>query len=75
MTVAFILINADLGEEKEVIEEMKKISGVVECHFVYGVYDLLAKFEAANREGINETMRKIRGLRRVKSTLTMIVTE
>ncbi|MCP8304928.1 MAG: Lrp/AsnC ligand binding domain-containing protein [archaeon] len=76
MPVAFVLINADLGTERELLKELGKIENVEEAHFVYGVYDIIAKISADSMEKVKETVaRKIRRLDKVRSTLTMIVIE
>ncbi len=74
MTIAYVLINCDLGYEEQIIEELKHISDVKEVHGPFGAYDFLAKVESANVETLRETiMWKIRKMGRVKSTLTLMV--
>ncbi|MCP8305234.1 MAG: Lrp/AsnC ligand binding domain-containing protein [archaeon] len=76
MPVAFVLINADVGAEEEILKELGKIENVEEAHFVYGVYDIIAKISADSMEKVKETVTwKIRRLDKVRSTLTMIVIE
>ncbi len=74
--MAFVLINADLGAEEELVRELKSIEHVREVYVVYGVYDIVAKIEADTMEKVKETITwKIRRLEKVRSTLTMIVVE
>jgi DNA-binding Lrp family transcriptional regulator len=74
MSVAFVLINAEIGSENEILEGLSKVKNVIEAHMVYGVYDIVAKVEAENMEKLKETITwKIRRLDKVRSTLTMIV--
>jgi DNA-binding Lrp family transcriptional regulator len=76
MPMAFVLINADLGAEEELVRELKSIEHVKEVYVVYGVYDIVAKIEADTMEKVKETITwKIRRLEKVRSTLTMIVVE
>ncbi len=76
MPMAFVLINADLGAEEELVRELKSIQHVKEVYVVYGVYDIVAKIEADTMEKVKETITwKIRRLEKVRSTLTMIVVE
>jgi DNA-binding Lrp family transcriptional regulator len=76
MPMAFVLINADLGAEEQLVKELKSIENVKEVYVVYGVYDIVAKVEADAMEKVKETITwKIRRLDRVRSTLTMIVVE
>lgn len=72
--MAFVLINADLGAEEELVKELKNTENVKEVYVVYGVYDVIAKVEADTMEKVKETITwKIRRLDKVRSTLTMIV--
>ncbi len=74
MPTAYVLINADLGAEEELVKELKNIEHVSEVYVVYGVYDVVTKVEASQMEVVKETITwKIRRLEKVRSTLTMIV--
>ena len=74
--MAYVLINVDLGSEREVLEAVRKIESVKEAHVVQGVYDIVAKIEVETMDKLKETVTfKIRRLNKVKSTLTMIITE
>jgi DNA-binding Lrp family transcriptional regulator len=76
MPTAFVLINAELGKEEGILKELRSISHVTEAHFVYGVYDIIAKVEADSMEKLKEIVTfKIRRLTDVRSTLTMTVAE
>ena len=76
MATAYVLINCDLGYEEQIIEELKHISDVKEVHGTFGAYDILAKVESDQISTLRETiMWKIRKIRRVRSTLTLMVIE
>jgi DNA-binding Lrp family transcriptional regulator len=76
MPQAFVLMNAELGSEDSIVNELKKIEGVKEVYQVYGVYDIVAQVESNTMERVKETITwKLRKLNGVKSTLTMIVME
>jgi DNA-binding Lrp family transcriptional regulator len=76
MPLAFVLINAEIGSEDEVLGELRKLSNVKESYVVYGVYDIVAKVEADSMDKLKEIVTwKIRRLDKVRSTLTMIVVE
>lgn len=76
MPMAYVLINADLGAEEQLVKELKSIENVKEVYVVYGVYDIVAKIQADTMEKVKETITwKIRRLEKVRSTLTMIVVE
>ena len=76
MPQAFVLINVESGSEEEVVGQIKKIEGVEEAYFSYGVYDLITKVKADSMENLKDLVtRKIRTLNRVRSTLTLILME
>jgi len=76
MPMAFVLINAEIGSEEEVLKELKKVEGVVESFIVYGVYDVVAKIKADTMDKLKDTVTwHVRRLNKVRSTLTMIVVE
>jgi DNA-binding Lrp family transcriptional regulator len=76
MPMAFVLINADLGAEEELLKSLRNLEFVRSVYVVYGVYDIIAMVEADTMEKVKETITwKIRRLDRVRSTLTMIVVE
>ncbi|WP_455367733.1 Lrp/AsnC ligand binding domain-containing protein [[Eubacterium] cellulosolvens] len=76
MPSAFVLINAEIGSEDELLKELKKIPNVIEAHTVYGVYDIVVKVESDTMEKLKELVTwKVRRLDKVRSTLTMIVME
>jgi DNA-binding Lrp family transcriptional regulator len=42
---AFVLVNAELGAEKNLVQSLRSIEGVTEVQVVYGVYDIVVKVE------------------------------
>jgi len=76
MPKAFVLINVESGSEENILGEIKKIDGVEEAYYSYGVYDILIKVAADSMEKLRETVTgKVRTIGRVRSTLTLIMTE
>ena len=76
MPRAFVLINVESGAEQEVVNELKKIEGVEEAYFSYGVYDIITKIKADSMENLKDLVtRKVRTISRVRSTLTLIMME
>ena len=74
MSIAFVLINTDMGSEAGVGQEIQKIDEVKEVYGVYGVYDLVVRIEAETLQELKDAIsNKIRTLENVRSTLTMIV--
>ena len=76
MPEAFVLMNAELGSEESIVNELKKIDLVKHVYQVYGVYDIVALVEGESMDKVKESITwKLRKLNGVKSTLTMIVME
>jgi DNA-binding Lrp family transcriptional regulator len=74
--MAFVLINAEIGSEEEVLKELKKVESVIEAYVVYGVYDVVAKIRADTMDKLKDVVTwHVRRLNKVRSTLTMIVVE
>lgn len=76
MVTAFVFISTELGEEENLLKQIRSISNVKEVHIVYGVYDIVVKVEAENMDKLKEIVtRNIRSLSEVRSTITMTVAE
>ena len=75
MPTAFILINTDLGSEKEVLNEINKIDEVKESCIVYGIHDITAKIFALTMDELDKTITYLRNLNKIKATVTLILIE
>ena len=76
MPTAFVMINTEIGSEKEVLDEIRKIDAVKESYLTYGVYDIVAKVGADTMDNLKMIITwKVRRLDKVRSTLTMIIIE
>ena len=72
MATAFALLNVNLGTEEQVLAKLREIEGIREAHQVFGVYDIIARFEAESTEGMKGILEdRMRRLDNVRSTLTM----
>ena len=71
-----VLLTLEPDSGSEVLEEVKKINGVSEAHFLYGPYDAYAMIEAADSAKLQniviDTIRQIEGIR---STMTCFVAD
>ena len=76
MPIAFVLINAELGAETDLLNQLKTMNYVKYVYVLYGAYDLVVKIEAPDSETLKKTISSsIRQLKNVRSTLTMTVIE
>ncbi|AIC16237.1 Lrp/AsnC ligand binding domain-containing protein [Nitrososphaera viennensis] len=71
MPGAYILINIRPGVEKQVIDELSQLPGVVHVEGVYGGFDIIVRIEFPTDGMILRTLDKVRRIDGIKSTLTM----
>ena len=71
---AFVLINAEVGSEEQVVKKLRETDNVKEAHLVYGVYDLIAKVEAEAMDKLKDVIaQEVRRVTGIRSTLTLLV--
>jgi len=71
MPMAFVLINVEIGGEEEVVKNLKQIEEVKEAYLLFGVYDIIVKVEAEDRQRVEEIIIwKIRKFDKVRQTIT-----
>ena len=76
MPTAYILLNTEIGAEKQVLKALKKVEGVEEAHSLWGVYDIIANVKAESMEELKDIITKrIEKIGKINSKLTMIITE
>lgn len=74
MRQAWVLVNTILGKERQALDALKKIPGVVEAHQVLGEYDILVLIEAESMKKLNDLLSwNIRRHKTIRNTVTMIV--
>lgn len=76
MSMAYVLINTEPKNMEDIAATLEKLDSVVEIFPVYGVYDLVAKIQAETMEKLKDIVTfKIRSLKNVRSTITMLILE
>lgn len=76
MPNAYILVNTEIGAEKQVLKALKKTQGVEEAHSLWGVYDIIANVSANSLEELKNIINiRIEKIGKINSKLTMIITE
>jgi DNA-binding Lrp family transcriptional regulator len=69
---AFVLINCSLGSEAKVMDHIQDLEYVDKAYRVYGVYDIIVKINATDKEDLQRKVLLIRRLDDIKSTLTLL---
>ena len=76
MSKAYVLINCDLGSEKNVISSLKEVEDVKEAHGTLGLYDIILKIESESEEKITKIVTQIiRKMPKIHSTITLTRSE
>ena len=76
MPTAFVLVNYEFGTEKETINKLKTVPGVIEASEVNGVYDIVIKVTSDSLTSLKDTIRRrIRTIDTIRSTMTLIAVE
>ena len=76
MAKAYVMMNCNLGEEKTIIESLKKIVGVKEAHGTLGLYDIVAQIECTTDKKIQEIVtQQIRKISKIQSSMTLTSSE
>lgn len=76
MEKAYMLISCDIGEEHSIYSQLKEIPEIKDCIITYGSYDLVVKFETNTTEEMTRIISsKIRKLEKIRSTITLRVTD
>jgi DNA-binding Lrp family transcriptional regulator len=74
MPTAYVLINYEIGTERNILNKLKNVPGVVEVSEVNGVYDIVVKIDSDNLDSLKETITQhIRTIDSIRSTMTLIV--
>jgi DNA-binding Lrp family transcriptional regulator len=75
MSLAYVLINAEIGKEKLCYNEVKQLDNVKEVYILYGFYDIIAIVESSNINKVNNALKNIRQNENVMTTETMPIIE
>jgi hypothetical protein len=69
MSVAFILVNCDMGYEIQTITKLKELCD--EVRGTYGMFDIICKLNYEGMESFEETLQKIRRIEKITHTNTI----
>ncbi len=72
--MAYVLISTE-EFDPQLMKALMEIKGVEEAYPLYGVYDIIVRTRAETMDKLKETHDKIRKLKKVRQTLTMIAHE
>jgi DNA-binding Lrp family transcriptional regulator len=73
--MAYVLLNTEIGSEREVLYAIKGIEGVQEAFGLWGIYDIIARVKAESLDKLNQIIGEKLQVIKVLSKLTVVVTE
>jgi DNA-binding Lrp family transcriptional regulator len=76
MPTAYVLLNTEIGQEKNVLKALKALDGVEEAYNLWGIYDIIVNVSAKSMEELKRIItHEIDSVGRIESKLTMITSE
>ncbi len=72
MPLAFVMVNTIPDQMEHVLEKIREIECVEEAYMLYGVYDIVAVVKAETTEELKGIVLRIRTLKHVLSTRTLM---
>lgn len=75
MNEAYVLMNVDYKQQKNIVEQAKKVPTVKEVKTVYGIYDILVILESSNmqeiKNAIDVNLHNIDGINNLTSLISV----
>jgi DNA-binding Lrp family transcriptional regulator len=75
MRLAFAMVNSEPVQSKLVLERIGEVEGVKEVYRTFGIYDIVAVIKFETTEELKGIILKIRTVKHVVATLTLMVVE
>ena len=75
MPKAFVLMHIRSGSEVEVGKQLRQSQNVSEAHFIYGVYDYIVTVTTPTTDELKTSVRALRKIPEITSTMIMMVVE
>jgi DNA-binding Lrp family transcriptional regulator len=76
MEKAYILLSCEIGKEIEVASQLSNIDEIKNVMITYGAYDIVLEAETSNSTQMDNLITsKIRKLEKIRSTITLRVTD
>ncbi len=76
MNISYVLIVCEVDALESILAELKSLESVKEISGLFGSYDIIVKLEVASEEELKDiVVSKIRNLKNIRTTLTLIAKE
>jgi DNA-binding Lrp family transcriptional regulator len=75
LPLAYVLLNTEIGAEREVLTTIRKTEGVQEAFNLMGIYDIIARVKADSMDGLKKIINEKLQVNKVNSKLTIVITD
>lgn len=75
MSQAYVLIASEVGKDASIISALQNIEIVQEANGTFGLYDIVSKLDSSKEIIYDCLSNKIRKIKQIRSTLTLIVND
>jgi DNA-binding Lrp family transcriptional regulator len=75
MPMAYVLLNTEIGAEREVLDKLRSTEGVQEAFSLLGVYDIIARVKTDTTEKLKQMINEKLQISKVHSKLTIMVSD
>ncbi|MBO3769857.1 MAG: Lrp/AsnC ligand binding domain-containing protein [Thermoproteota archaeon] len=72
MLKAYLLIVCEVGSERDIEEEIRKVENVTNVDVVYGEYDIIVTVEVNDIKQLDSVVTQIRRIKGVLRTMTLL---
>jgi len=72
VVLAFVLINTEIGYEKNIHMKICEFDGVKDAYQCHGVYNIIAEIISETTEELRKLVYRFQKIDKVRSTLTML---
>ena len=73
--MAYVLLNTEIGAERDVLKAVEKVEGVQEAFNLWGVYDIIVQIKADSLDKLMKIIAEKLQISKVNTKLTVVVTE
>jgi DNA-binding Lrp family transcriptional regulator len=74
MPAAYVLLNTEIGAERDVLNFVRKIEGVQDAFKVLGIYDIIAHVKADTMDTLLSIIKSLQ-INKVITKLTIVLSE
>jgi DNA-binding Lrp family transcriptional regulator len=75
LPTAYVLLNTEIGAERDVLDVVRHIEGVQEAFTVWGLYDIIAQIQADTMDNLAQIITDSFQMSKIHCKLTVVIIE